>query len=98
MKIKLSSMKQIALLIQGNVIVRFTSYGDPVDVYDKEQKKYIDTFEIRSINKKYEMFELVMTGASVSLFSSPGDIGRLFIKSHDLIKENIWWQNMATDH
>lgn len=98
MEIKLSSMKQIALLSQGDVIVRFPSYGDPVDIYDKEQKKYIDTFEIKSINKKYEMFELVMTGASVSLFSSPGDIGRLFIKSHDLIKENIWWQNTATDH
>jgi len=93
MEVKLSSMKQIALLFQGSILKRFPSYGDPLELFDETRKGYIDTFEVRSINQKYEMFELVMTGESVSLFSSPGDVGRIFIKSYDLLKENIWWEN-----
>jgi hypothetical protein len=93
MEIKLSSMTQIALLAEGNVLQRFPNYGVPEDIFDGGRKKYIDTYEIRSINRKYDMFELVMTGASVSLFSSAGDVGRIFIKSYDLVNEGIWWQN-----
>ena len=34
---------------------------------------------------------LVMTGASIHMFCSPGDIGRLFIKSYNLLTDGIWW-------
>ena len=91
-------MEQIDLLIPGNVIVKFPSFGGPVDVYDKEQKKYIEYYEIRSIKYRNEVFELVMTGESVFACSLPGDIGRIFIKSHNIINERVWWQDIPADH
>lgn len=92
METKLSSVKQIALLVKGSILKRFPNYGAPEEVFDHGRGTYIDSFEIRSINQKYQMFELVMTGTSTYLLSSPADVGRIFIKSYDLVNQGIWWQ------
>lgn len=91
MKTKLNTLAQVARLRAGDILKRFPSQGDPQDTFDEDRKKHIDTFEIRSINASNEMVELVMTGDSVHMFSSAGDIGRVFIKSYNLVEEKVWW-------
>lgn len=91
MKTKLVTLAQVSLLKKGDIIERYPSHGPACDIYDATDKKHIDIYEIRSSNANNQMLELVMTGASVHMFSSPGDIGRLFIKSYDLLTDGIWW-------
>jgi hypothetical protein len=88
---KVSTLSQTALLRKGDIIQRFPTQGDPQETFDEGRQKHIDTFEIRSINRVNDMVELVMTGDSVHMFSKAGDIGRVFIKSYDLIEERVWW-------
>ncbi|RYD55548.1 MAG: hypothetical protein EOP56_15655 [Sphingobacteriales bacterium] len=91
MKTKLSTLAEVARLRTGDIVKRFPTQGEPQDTFDESRKKHTDTFEIRSINASNEMVELVMTGESVHMFSSAGDIGRVFIKSYNLIEEKVWW-------
>lgn len=88
---KVCTLSQTAMLRQGDIIQRFPTQGAPQDIFDGARQKHIDTYEIRSINRVNDMVELVMTGASVHMFSKAGDIGRVFIKSYDLIEERVWW-------
>lgn len=91
MKIKLVTLEQVDALKKGDIIERYPSHGPSCDVFDASDKKHTDIYEIRSSNANNNMLELVMTGASVHMFSSPGDIGRLFIKSYNLLTDGIWW-------
>lgn len=91
MKIKLVTLEQVDALKKGDIIEGYPSHGPSCDVFDASDKKHTDIYEIRSSNANNNMLELVMTGASVHMFSSPGDIGRLFIKSYNLLTDGIWW-------
>ncbi|XZF14713.1 hypothetical protein ACTHGU_01105 [Chitinophagaceae bacterium MMS25-I14] len=91
MSIKLTTPLQVAQLRIGDIVRRFPSGGSSENTLDETRPGHIDTFRILSINMKNEMVGLVMTGESAKIFSSPGNIGRLFIKSYNLIAEKIWW-------
>lgn len=91
MKAKLVTLEQVSLLKKGDIIERYPSHGPSCDVFDESDKKHIDIYRIRSSNANNHMLELVMTGASIHMFCSPGDIGRLFIKSYNLLTDGIWW-------
>ncbi|MBZ4189348.1 hypothetical protein LQ567_16290 [Niabella pedocola] len=82
---------QIALLRKGDIIRRFPSNGAPEEQFDETCKENTDAFEIRSINLKNDMIELVTPSDSRVIFSSPGDISHLFIKSYNLVAQGIWW-------
>lgn len=88
---KISLPAQVAGLQVGGILKRFPSQGTPENIFDEERPKDIDTYEIESINLPGEMIGLVMSGSSISLFASPGRIGRLFIKTRHLLEQNLWW-------
>ncbi|RYD56878.1 MAG: hypothetical protein EOP56_10835 [Sphingobacteriales bacterium] len=88
---KVSTLSQTSLLRKGDIIQRFPTQGEPQNIFDESRPKHTDTFEIRSINRVNDMVELVMTGDSITMFSSAGDIGKVFIKSYDLIEQRVWW-------
>ena len=90
MNIKLTTLPQIASLKTGDIINMYPSYGPAREVFDELDKSLIDTYEIRSFNAGNEMLELVMTGASVPIFSLPGAVGRIFIKSYNLLGCGNW--------
>lgn len=88
---KINLPAQIAGLQVGDILKRFPSQGPPENVFDEERPKEIDTYEIQFINLPGEMIGLVMSGNSISLFASPGRIGRLFIKTDMMQEQNLWW-------
>jgi hypothetical protein len=93
MKTKLNTPEQVANLREGDIVKRFPSNCDdlPQDAFDEQRTRNIDTYTIRSINLKNDMVGLVSTTVTDQMFAAPGRIGRLFIKSQDLIAENVWW-------
>jgi hypothetical protein len=90
---KLTTLAQIAALNVGGTIKRFPTNSDDKqeEVFDEKRIKSIDTFTIRDINPQTQMFSLVTTHDPFSTFASSVNVGRLFIKTHDLISENVWW-------
>lgn len=82
---------QVDLLRIGAIIWRFPSSGAPEEQFDVTRKENTDAFEIRSINLKNNMIELVTPSDTRAFFSSPGDISHLFIKSSNLVAQGIWW-------
>ena len=88
---KLTTLKQLEMLRVGDILKKFPSKGEPLDIFDEERTNNIDTYIIRSTNSGTQMIELVMTGASTYMFASPGEVGRLFIKAHELVEQKIWW-------
>ncbi|GAB3416205.1 hypothetical protein [Niabella aquatica] len=82
---------QVPLLRKGDIIKRFPSSGAPEEQFDEERKEDTDIFEICSINLQNDMIELITPGYARSMFSSPGDISHLFIKSHNLTEQGTWW-------
>lgn len=91
MQTKISTQEQVSRLKVGNIIKRFPSCGQPEELFDSQKVGLIDIFVIKSIHPYNNMIGLVMTGASICLFASPVDIGRLFIHKDNLVKQNIWW-------
>ncbi len=92
---KLITPEQAASLKKGDIIKMYPSYGGSREVFDERDKNLIDTYEIRSFNANNEMLELVMTGASLHMFSPPGDVGRIFIKSYNLSTDGLWWKDQS---
>ena len=88
---KLTTLNQIEMLRVGDILKKFPSKGDPQETFDEERAENTDTYVIRSTNTGTQMIELVMTGASTYMFASPGEVGRLFIKSYELVEQKIWW-------
>lgn len=93
MKTKLVTLAQVSSLKKGDIIERYPSYGESREVFDETDTTLIDAFEIRSFNQNNEMLELVMTGTSGFFLPLPGDTGRLFIKSYNLLGGGIWWHD-----
>jgi hypothetical protein len=91
MHIKITTPQQVVQLLKGDVLLKYPQKNDPGNTDDEQYPKSIEAYEIRYINMGNEMIELVMTADSRVSFASPGDIGRLFIKSGHLITEGVWW-------
>lgn len=91
MKTKLITLEQVSLLKKHDIIEKYPSRGSSREIFDERDTELIDIYEIRSFNLNNNMLELVMTGSSVHMLSLAGDIGRLFIKSCDLLTGGIWW-------
>lgn len=89
---KIMEAAQAAALKVGAILKRYPSSGKPEELFDKDNDRYTDTYIITSINKNSKMIGLVMTGPSLQLFASPGDVGRLFIHPKDMAEQKIWWQ------
>ena len=89
MHLKITTAQQVAQLLKGDVLLKCPLNSDPGNTDDKQYQKRIEAYEIRYINTDNEMVELVTTAGSRIMFASPGDIGRLFIKSGHLITENV---------
>jgi hypothetical protein len=81
MDIKISTLQQVAAMNVGNILKRI----------HPEHDGGTDVFEVKSINTSNDMIGLVMTGDSVVGYGAPGDIGRLFIRSANLMQQDIWW-------
>lgn len=96
MNIKRITAEQVALLRKGDIIKRYTSKNNTEEILDGRGPKNMTDFEIRSINRESEMVGLVMTEASQDMFTWPGDVERLFIKSYNLVAEKVWWVNSTT--
>ena len=92
MNIKFTTALQVADLREGDIIKRYPSKGEPLATFDENSTKLIDTFEVRGINKSNNMMSLVMAGTSQAMFSNPGDVGRLFISSGDVVDQQVWWK------
>lgn len=80
----------LLLLRVGDIIFRFPCDGEPENEFDEDSVGRIHSFQIRSINTKNDMVELVIDHPFF-MFPSPGDINRLFIKSYELVTQKIWW-------
>jgi hypothetical protein len=91
MNIKISTQEQLDQIRIGHIIRRFPRTGTPEQAFDESRITETDIFTIRSVNKSNNVMELVMTESAAVLFASPGDIGRLFIKSSDLLLQSRWW-------
>jgi hypothetical protein len=88
---KLTTLKQVEMLRIDDIVKRFPSNTEPEEVFDESRNANIDTYEIRSIHPGNQMIELVMERKSIPMFSLPGDVARLFIKSYHLVEQKIWW-------
>lgn len=91
MNTKLTNAQQIAALKEGDVIKKYPTQGAPKNTLDDNQIEYVETFNLRTINKQYNVLGLVMTELTRKQFPSPGDIGREFIGNSEMLKQNIWW-------
>jgi hypothetical protein len=91
MNTKITSMQQVLALHEGDTIKKYPTPGLPESVLDDQQQSHLETFTLRTINKKYSMLGLVMTEESRPQFPSPGDIGRQFISNSEIIAQDIWW-------
>lgn len=90
---KLTTLTQIALLHVGDILQKFPVNCDDVsqDIFDESRTKHISRYEIRYINQLNGMFSLVTANSRTQMLAAPVDIGRLFIRSFDLITEKLWW-------
>lgn len=93
MTTKLSTLEQVAQLRKGDIIKKYPASSNraPEDLFDADRKEDINTYEVRSINPDNEIIGLVMAGDSLNLLPSPWEVGRLFIKSYNLVAEKVWW-------
>lgn len=94
MNIKLTAPDQVAQMRVGDMIKRFpfNSTDDrPLDFFDENQARHINTYEIRAIDYTNSIFSLVEANFRSIVCASAVDIGRLFIKAADLITEKVWW-------
>jgi hypothetical protein len=92
MKTKLTTMVQVALLREGDTVKRFPSNCNDVaqDKFDEQRTNNIDTYTIKRINPQNDMFWLV-SSATQQMFATAGEIGRVSIKSQELVTESVWW-------
>ena len=95
MRTKLTTESQVALLKEGDIVVRFPSDSNegPLNDFDETRTKNISTFEIRTKNTKTGIFLLISANVRTLLYAAPVDIGRLYIKDEDLLAEKTWWIN-----
>ncbi len=82
--------EQLLLLREGNTIIRYPCDGMPENEFNENNIDQINSFEIRSINPANNVMELIINH-SVLMYASPGDVNHLFIKTHDLVSQKIWW-------
>lgn len=89
-------MKQITrlqaeALCIGATVSRYPYNGAPEAEFDPKRTRYIETYEVRSVNTANNMLELVMSGASASFYPTPVQVGRIFIKMEALVTQQLWW-------
>lgn len=89
MIVKLTTPEQVALLRKGDIVKKCATNINAKTA--PGQKPKVDTYEVRSVNPGRQMIALVMTDDTQDLFSWPGDVNRLFIRSSNLISEKVWW-------
>ena len=91
MPVKITTLQQVTQLLIGDVLLKCIPNIDQGNMSDEKDQKQTEIYEIRNINTGNQMMELVTPISYRILFPSPGDIGRLFIRSGHLITENVWW-------
>ncbi len=81
----------MAKLLIGDILFKCPMSKDSKNMNDKQYEKDAEAYEISYINPGNQMIYLVTPVSARAMFSSPGDVGRLFVKSGHLITENVWW-------
>jgi hypothetical protein len=87
---KIATLLQLSDLNIGDIITRYPTDGDPTDVFDNNKPLNTDAFQIRSLSAG-KVFELVEPNKTVAVFASAGHVRRLFMKSEDILTDNVWW-------
>ncbi len=85
--------EQLLLLREGNTLTRYPCDGIPENEFNEKNVDQIHSFQIISINADTNVMELIIDH-SAFMYASPGDINHLFIKSHDLVDQKIWWMEV----
>jgi hypothetical protein len=91
MNTKLTTAVQIASLKEGDILKKYPINGDPVDIMHDDQIEHAETFDLKTINRRYNILGVVMATGSRKQFSSPGDISREFIGNSEIINQGVWW-------
>ena len=91
MPIKLSHLLQLEQLGIGHILKKFPVDDKPEDNFDWNRKKEINTYEIKGFNHKDGTWKLVQIDDAVELFTWPGDIEYINLRSSSLIAEKVWW-------
>jgi hypothetical protein len=87
---KIATPLQLSDLKIGDIITRYPTDGEPTDVFDNNQPRNTNAFQIRSLSTA-KVLELVEPDNTVAVFASAGDVRRLFMKSEDILADNVWW-------
>lgn len=90
MPIKISTLRQLEMLREGDILRKFPSQGEPESDFDETRQQDIDTYEIKLYNRKEQFFRLILN-EKAGIFAWPGDMESLNIKLLNLIVENRWW-------
>ncbi|WP_162903034.1 hypothetical protein [Taibaiella koreensis] len=90
MPVKISTLSQLEILREGDILRKFPSHGASEPDFDETRQEDIDTYEINFYNRKEQLFRLTLNDKS-GIFTWPGDMERLNIKLLDLVIENKWW-------
>lgn len=88
---KLITTQQETALCKGDIITRYPYNGEPEANFDSTRAKYIQTYEVRSVNAASGMLELVMSAGTAPWLALPWHIDRIFINIRHLAEQKIWW-------
>jgi hypothetical protein len=91
---KIATSLQLSDLKIGDIITRYPTDGEPTDVFDNDQPRNTDVFQVRSLSIN-KVLELIAPDRSVPVFASAGDVRRLFMRSEDILSDNVWWLQSA---
>lgn len=91
MPIKLSRLLQLEQLGIGNILKKFPVDNKPEENFDWDRRKEINTYEIKAVNLKNGTWKLIQVDDAIELFTWPGDIEYVNIRSSALIAEKVWW-------
>lgn len=90
MPIKITTFQQINSLQEGDVLQKFPANGEPEHKFDKTRTEDIVTYEIKTINRISQTIHLAVNENS-ELFSWPGDLRSINVKTASILTENTWW-------
>lgn len=90
---KLITTQYAPKLNKGDIIFKHPYNSNPEQLKDGGPANNTQTYQIRSINEKSGMLELVMNDASQTLFARAGDVSRIFINVRHLAEQKVWWLN-----
>ena len=90
MPVKISTIHQLDALREGDILQKFPAHGRPESRFDNTRTDDIVTYEIKTINNVNQSLHLTVN-ENVDVFSWPGDLKRINIKTASILVENAWW-------